>query len=567
MKEADTPEPALPSVWAHQIDWPTSERGGQSVPFDPLTHEYRGVAGIVSDIDEGGVNWLRAALEQPRHKARIIIAVYPGCPTRTRQLSQLLDLQSRFEPRIRFRILPMTRMVGAPANCLAAIPNDSRGLVLLFGATPNFGIPKPDRTHLNMAFRADQLLSREWILWFDCAWEEAAPLTRKTVDIPPLVPVAGSKAAADQWRRYCDLCLPNKEGTSTAGLDEPSNNVSSPEHSTRSNRPSTSSDTAHSRVSEAIGLRTSDPIADRVSKLLCKGMQVAIVRDRGVAPLEFPISPKFFDQSAELMDGSVIHRQSFRISAFSKQELRVIERYRKASRTIINKLGLSLETGIYWMPDKVIELYKKEAQSREKEAQLKLSEIVGDSAQNFVNNKREEIKQDLAKTYRRINKQGAPHERALQEVIDGLVHRIETALNSSILAPVTYSSISFNLREKSDPLEAPWAQVEKLIFNLARFPREALCDPKVFNELTSTSFSAILGAMNIADDKVIELANKGWIDAVDRSTRDLKMIEEIAKSKIPERDRCQAYFMVIDALPYREINHFLEKVRPDDKDV
>lgn len=558
-------QPSLPVVWPPPKDHRAAGQGGQRVPFDPLTDKFRGVGGIVSDIDDEGVTWLRDSLQRGDHTVRMILAVYPGCPTRTRQLLQLLDIQSELQPRIQFRVFPMTDSAGAPANCLVANPKDQSGLVLLFGTTPNFGLPTPDQTHLNLVFRADQALSEAWIPWFDGMWEQAAPLNHETAHIPPLVPVAGSKVAAARWRDYCDLCLPQKELKSASRLDEDSDNTCPhSEGADESNRLSDLGKSGQLRVSDMIGLRTIDQIASRISILLSKGMQIATVRGRGIAPLEFPISPKFFDQSAEFRDGNVIHRQSFRISAFSKKELAAIERYRRASRTIINRMGLPLETGIYWMPSNVIALYKKEAQLREEKAQLKLSELIGDSAQTFVENKRDDIAHNLAKTYRRINQQGSPSEGVLQEVLDGLVQRIKTALNSSILAPVTYSSIAFDLRETNDPLEAPWAQVEKLILNLARFPRKALCDPKVFNELTSTSFQEILLAMDIADDKIIKLANKGWIDAVDKSTKDLKIIERIACSNMPERSRCQAYFMIIDAVPDDDLYRFIEQVRPDE---
>lgn len=566
MINPDAPQPTLPLVWSRSIAQRCPERSGQSVPFDPLADEYRGVAGIVSDVDEAGVSWLRASLARTDHMARIILAVYPGCPTKETQLSQLHDLQSQQEYRIQFRILPMTCMVGAPANCLVAIPKDQSNLVLLFGSTPNFGLLQPDHTHLNMAFRADQSLSNAWIHWLDVTWEQAAPLNGLTVDIPSLSLAQGSGDAVAHWEAYCDLCLQSDSKISITRFGrKQGNSYGSDGDSTESSQDADLGKKRRSKLSDIINIHTLDHISNRVTRLLSEGMQVAVVRDRAVAPLDVPINPKLFDQNAAYRDGNVVHRQSFRISALSKTELRIMEQYRKASRTIINKLGLSLETGLYWMPNNVIELYKREAQFTEKKAQNELTKLVGPTAKSFVESKREEIKQNLQKTYDRVGRHGSPSEDAVEELLVEIEERINNALNSSILAPVTYSGITFDLRESNDTLEAPWAQVEKLICNLARFPREALCNSKGLLELNSLSLSEILAAMNIADDNILRSANGNFTDAIDRSSQDLQVIERIAQANISEQHRCQAYFMVIDGHLYESINQFIDKLRSIDQ--
>ena len=97
------------------------------------------------------------------------------------------------------------------------------------------------------------------------------------------------------------------------------------------------------------------------------------------------------------------------------------------------------------MPNNVIELYKREAQFTEKKAQDKLAKLVGPTAKSFVESKREEIKQNLQKTYDRVGRHGSPSEAAVEELLVEIEERINNALNSSILAPVTYTEFSESL--------------------------------------------------------------------------------------------------------------------------
>lgn len=490
----------------------------------------------------------------------MILAVYPGCPTRTRQLSQLLDIQSELEPRIQFRVLPMTSSAGAPANCLVANPKDQSGLVLLFGTTPNFGISTPDQTHLNLVFRADQLLSEAWIPWFDCKWEQAAPLNRATVRIPPLVPVAGSKSAADQWRDYCELCTPPKPRIS---VTTPAGNLNAPRQSGRTSSVSggtfNSSNMDDQLPSELIMSYKHDPIADRIRYLLEKGKQIMVAQTTSIAPFEVPINPRHFDQDSEHREGSIIHRQSFRVSAFSKKELQTINQYRKATQTIISKLGLALETGVHWMPDKVIEVFRREAQNKEKEAQEFLNELVGRETRGFLESKRKHIEDGLKRTYNRIGRHGDLPPDALEDVMCKLKQRIDSALGSTILAKVTYSDVKYDLQETQDNLEARWAQVERLLLSLARFPRTVIARSNTLSGL-KTDRGEIMKAMNVAGDKTLN-SEENWIDALDRSARDLELLRDISESDITHQIKCEVYFMIIDGESTEKVNTIVEKFR------
>ena len=64
----------------------------------------------------------------------------------------------------------------------------------------------------------------------------------------------------------------------------------------------------------------------------------------------------------------VVQRQSFRVSAFTEEELKKIEGYRKGTQAIIKKLCLPLEKGLYWIPDQMHSIFDKEVEAKNEEA-------------------------------------------------------------------------------------------------------------------------------------------------------------------------------------------------------
>ena len=516
------------------------------------------IMGIVSDLDDDGVKWLGARLDR---KVRVIVAVYEGCPTRSHHLRQLLKFQTEKKGSIEFHILPMeVDSTGTPANCLAAIPQDKSNPVLLFGSRSNFGISAPDPTQFSMAFRADLALANAWRCWFDNTWTKASLLTESTADIPAIVPASGSPDAAAHWRDYCSRCTASQAAQKSPEITIRS--VEDPNSTAPNSIPDDSSTQTSSLAktpSEFVGMPKPDKLTGRVMRLLERGQQVTIAHDKAVKPIEVPVSPRLFYQDTEIRERTVIQRQSFRISAFSEDELKEFERFRTASQTTVKKLSLTMGTGFYWMPDNMISILMSEFDAIEKDAQRFLSGLVKSDAHEFVTEKKDQIEQDLRATHIRIGGQGALRQATLTKVLNDLERRIKKALELPILAPVTFSKVTFNLQEERSQ-EAPWAQVEKLILALARFPREAIRNPnKVLSDLT-TSETKILEAMNIENDKIIELKRENRTEAEHTSLWGLEMLNRIGEFErdgITERNRCKACFMIIDGKSRKKIKNYI----------
>ena len=562
MEDSRASEPSLPFVWPVPDDETEHDRDDQTVPIEHVFADASGIAGIVSDIDADGVAWLKAQLCASDCKALIVIAVYAGCPTRSEHLADLLELQKRKTAHTQFRILPMTGGCGAPSNCFMVVPRDNRNRTCLFGATPNFGFPKYEATQCNVAFLSEPALTDEWSDWFDRTWEQAAPLNESTARIPGLVPARGSADAAAQWREYCRVCrnaeqgertqqeeeTPQAEAPATPGQDEG-----------ESTQASTSDKATNQSPSESIGVHRLDQLAERVTRMLGKGQQVTVVHDGAVKPVDVPISARFFDLNPEERKGrggTVVRRQTFRISAFSKEEQRKVNDYRSASRTLINKLGLPFEKGLYWIPYEMIPILEYEIATKEKEAREYLNRIVGPDAHTLVQEKRMQIEQDLEETYRDLDGQGDLDSEWINRILDDLEKKIQSALESEIVAPVTFQTISIDL-QREDAHEALWIQMNKLVLALAQFPRRIISKPNILSDIT-TDQSSVLVAMNIEDDSILRVMEDSTERAVHWSERDLDQLEGIADSDIGERDRCRAYFMIIDGDLSAKVEQFVK---------
>jgi hypothetical protein len=514
------------------------------VPFQPTLENAATVLGVASAVDHCGGEWLETVLgERPSLNALVILAVFAGCPTRRRDLEGLIDLQARAKGGVQFRVLPMAMDVGAPANCLVAMPSDGAAPVFLVGPTPNFGIDGADRTQVNLAFAAEAALFDQWRRWFDWTWLQAAPLTDVTADIPALVPATGTPEAAAQWRAYCAICGESEQPAAPA-IDPETGEVQPAKKADGSEDPPPTT---------VAGLSKLDKLADRVARLFSAGRQVTIAYSSAIRPLDAPVSPRVFGQEAEHRDGTVVQRQSFRISVFSEEELKQINDYRRGSQTIIEKLGLPLEKGLYWLPNKVIPIFEKEIKVKNEEAQKALAKLVGGNAENFVTNKIAKIRQDLAVVYRRLGGNGDVPASALTELVDDLTLRIEHAFGEQFVAPVTFSEVHFSLPKESSS-QAPWAQAKKLILALARFPREVLARPKALSGL-QTPRPEILTAMNVEDDAILKVANGRQRE--DRARAETQILDRITGAKITDRDSCEAGFMLIDGRSSIDIDRFI----------
>lgn len=510
------------------------------------------ILGVTGAVDYRGVDWLLEFLGQDFDpQVLVVLAVFGGCPTRRDDLARLLDLQERVEDdRIQFRILPMSGGSGTPANCLVSIPAAGTAPILVAGPTPNFGVDEVDCTQVNLCFEAESTLFDQWRIWFDEIWLKSAPLTKDTVDIPALVPATGTPAATAQWQTYCDLCaqpVQRRDGQLPV-RDPETGEVHSDQGGDGSEDPP---------PTEIAKLPKLDPLQDRVVRLFRAGQQVTISYSSAARPLVVPIKPSLLRQAAKIQDGTIVQRQSFSISAFSDNELKTIKSYRQSSRTIIEKLALPLATGVYWLPKEAAKIFEQEWQAKNREAKDMLNQVIGGSVENFVDRKVRSIKDDLNNVFWRLGGVGQVSGSALREVVADLERRIGHAIEGQFVAPVTFSEVQFLPQTQLDG-QAPWAQAEKLVLGLARFPRKVIAHPKRSLSGLMTPDREILTAMDVEHDAILRDVETR-LESERRARSEEILLDQIIDADLSSRDRCEAVFMLIDGQSPSDIHSFIAK--------
>lgn len=537
-----------PLVWPSAGELAGHAENRSTALLDHMPAKFAQVLGIISALDHRGVDLVEKLLRgESAIEAKVILAVYGGCPTRSGDLARLLELQTQTTRRVEFRILPMMfDSVGMPVNCLVATPTDATDRFFLFGPTPDLGIDGADQTQVNLVFKAEATLFDQWRRWFDFTWLRSAELTEATADIPALVPAVGSLEATAQWDAYRTLCSDSAKSEDAIAIDQDTGEVKNGKKADGSEDPT---------PTVTMKLPKLDRLTGRMDRLFAAGKQVTIAHSSAARPLDAPVNPRVFGQETEQRDGTVVHRQSFRISIFTQAELKKIEDYRKGSQTILKKLGLPLATGIYWMPDKVVPIFNDEIAKKEEEARTELIKLVGGNAGTYLKGKMKKIEEDLTAFYQRLGGTGDLPEHALTEMLEDLTSRIQHALDSHMVTPVTLSAVRFEPPTEMGG-QAPWAQAEKLVLALARFPRQAIYRPKTLSGLKRPR-SEILSAMGVENDAILEVQRENRSRSQSRARSELQMLDGIENADIMGRDRCEAGFMLIDGKSRDQIQQFI----------
>ncbi len=255
----------------------------------------------------------------------------------------------------------------------------------------------------------------------------------------------------------------------------------------------------------------------------------------------------------------VAQHQSFSVSALTDEELKEINEHREATRTILEKLGLPLGNGAYWLPNQATKILEREWEARNEEGQRKLGELVNGEVDAYVKCKLDLIKKDLNGVYQRLGGKGEVPEGCLTKVVSDMEQRITQALEGKICAPVTLSGIQIRPSGQAD-WQAQWEQAEKLVLALARFPRKAIAArgrPGWYLSQLQTDAEEVLRAMDVANDEIL----KGWDEwrTKGRAQLELRVLDEISEAEISSRDRCEAGLMLIDGSTPEDIDRFIRE--------
>ncbi|MHB1419865.1 MAG: hypothetical protein ACYCX4_09840 [Bacillota bacterium] len=279
-----------------------------------------GLFGIAYAVNEDSVTWLEDMIaEHASLQCRLIIQVYPACPTKLHHLKRLSQLENESSGRIVCRIHPIDITGGAPINVLCfCAPEDGQSFFVI-GSSPDLGFSKPTQGQVNISFYADAALLGVWRNWFDETWCRVAPLTPETISIPDLIPAPGSADAGHAWQSYIERCglvirgdNSREEDSSTVTVDETDKSVTE-----KGQLPS---------PTDGLGLLEIDEIAIRVAQIFHKGSLISIDKFSRVLPLDAPVKPESLGVKSSRKIGTMSRSLRFRISPWIRPSMHCPQR-------------------------------------------------------------------------------------------------------------------------------------------------------------------------------------------------------------------------------------------------
>ncbi len=534
-----------PFVWPdpRSLSGHWSDRGPV---LEPLAYAAEILYGIVAGVDAQGVQWLESLLESRKElKCRMLLALYPACPTRRHELARLLELQRFFEDRIQFRMLVAGIEHSLPGNALCCVMSEAQSF-LITGAAPNFGLSASWVGEVGATVCCDATLLASWSHWFDYAWESGAPLGASTIDIPYLVPAQGDPAASAAWRAYMSCCarmVATAQGTSEGQVEVDPKTGAIAITSTHGQSVQT--------ASQALGVPGGDDLAERIARLYQAGDMVTIDKHSRVRPLDAPMQPEWFGVSSFRQVGRISSETRFRISVIDDGELRDLESKRKMVGRLLEVLSYPLGDGVRWMPHRAKSLFQEEMDRVNTEGLRRLNELVNGDPDAYVDSQRPKIVEDANEMYKEFHgadRHGTVTDYVIADIVRELKGRVSEAMSGKHLLPtVTFSSVGFRPGGAADGWSSPWGQALTLVSAIAEFPRELLTNI-YFLRGVNFDEEKLMDAMDVwGDHLVAEWKGRGSYHGVrGRAKAELALLKDFRRTSAESRTRCEAIALLLE---------------------
>ena len=536
-------KPELPFVWPEPRITTGIAEYSQEPAYGSLVEEFQSVFGVVSGLTFGGVDWVEDWFKRSDGlRAKLIVALYPTCETRTEDLARLLDLVGTYPERLEVRLHPLEWVTDRSSNVLCFLSPDKEPHFSV-GPTDNLGVAIPNTAAANFVFRGDASLTEAFKRYFDYLWASSMNITYPgATKIPHLILPEGTKEAARAWQEYSASL---SEHTSLFGdkdlvavVDQESGDVTL----------TTIDGVEAASPSEDLGLKKLDPVADRVARLYEKGALVSIDKRSRIPPLDCPVDPSVFGDDAEIHKGTVVRRVSLSVSVIDEATLKSIEKCRTGSRSVLTKFTFGLADNMRWLPNKARRLLEAELKDLNESGQQLISSLLKGDLDTFLKGKREGLVTDLEGMQKQVGKTGTVKPDTVDHVLESLKVRLQKAQFANFMPSLTYSTIGFAVTETE--FVSPWGQAFSVVYDMAVFPRKVLTDAFFLRGIKPDE-EDMIEAMNVADDDLVkDLRSRG---IKDRCHEELDLLAEIEKSQVEPRKKCILVFRVIDGGTIHEI--------------
>jgi hypothetical protein len=546
-----------------QLIWPSASGlevylQGITLPvFRDILAEATGVFGFVAGIHKTGIRFVEEYLTENQATGfTLILALWPACPTSRRDLHRMIDLQERFAGRLEVRLSTSDSVLDHPMTTLCVSGHRSGENWMILGSISDLGM-EPEDIGEGGVFRADVRTVQTFRNRFMLEWARSGKLdSQGAADIPLLALPEGTQEAADLWAAYQEAVsgVERTEGHESAEIDHDTGEV-------------ILVDENGNPVADPIaslGFEKPDPLAAWIADLYDIGQIVSIDKTSRVPPVDVPVNPAAFGDSAAMTLGSISRKVSMRASVIGESDLKEIDKHRGMVRKILDRLSYGLADGLRFVPENVRPLLALELDNADKAGRLALLKAMGGSTpldiEEFVESRKPDLTKNLVKMAEALGAPNANIGQILEDTLQEAKRRLQRAKGGSLLPELSWTRIAFS--GDRDSHASPWGQAASFLIAIARFPRRAMTDGFFMRGLACNLFE-LVEAMNIADDEFCrDLRARNMIN---RGREELSIIDRIADEVDDPRERCRLLQMVISDKPNLAVQA-LEKLSAGDGD-
>ncbi len=531
-----TLKPTTPFVFPEPRTLESLGRYEHQPPYRDLALSGRAVFGIVSALTSKGVQEIKYWLEHNSElKVRLILVVYPACATRQEDLSALYELTGPRSERLSIRVLAMKQVVDRGSNALCFMTSGTESAHLVTGPIEDLALAVGKMGCVNFAFQADPSLVESFKRYFDWLWTHLQDINAEgVVQIPDLCLPEGTAEAAHLWKTYMNLLAAsdssNHRGSIVAKVDPDTGDVTLESQGGSQLVPPT----------EEAGFKKMDLLADWVARIYSKGALVSIDKLSRIPPLDAPMDPKWFGDSAEIQKGKVTRKVSMRISIIDEGMLKEIEKRRQSLRMLLNKFSFGLADNMRWMPLAARPLFEGEMARINKEGQNLIANLLQGDVDKFVNIRRDALAADVNAMYKELGQSGDVTKDIIERVSGNIKDRLRKAQAAKLFPQISYSSLVFS--QACNDWASPWGQAYCLLADIAIFPRKLLTDPYFYSGIR-TPEDDLMNAMNVADDNLFQ--HSGANGLRHRCQEELNLLSRIEKASIGARERCEMVLRIL----------------------
>ncbi len=549
----NTPVIEIPFVW------PDSRKLAETLGPEPdiksVIADSQLVLGIVHGITDATVSLLadvlakepiasddgngRPAAGPPEKQIRLIVTLYPTCPTSTEALQGLSGLQHAHSS-LQVKIITCD-LLSARENALACYKTPDVVPTLFFGSSATLEDLSEKPTHMTLGFVPEPVLAAEWANAFDVRWFRAVRLTDERTAIPHLVLPEGSIEAAETWAAYERLCVEKqaKEEIVEVIVDPDTGEVSA----------KAVDGTAVTTVSSDNKIRKVSRVYRTLQQLLDMGHLVSVDKTTRLLPFEVPVKPKWFGLETLKQIGSVKRHVSYRISALTEEELNRLETRRKKTSELLDLFSFSLADGQRWMPSSAEELFRQQTDHINREAKGALAELVSGDLDKFLATRRKSVSEDANRMYGDLFPDHNLPEDAIDEIMLALKDRFKRAEARSFLPQLSFTRVSL-----PQPQDTAWksqlGSALNLLLSIVRYPRKACRNRPYFARGMTAKPQQILAAMNVLNDPFIDCFEK--YESRDIAEAELERTDDIQVSDDTAEEKCE---QLLELLRHRTTAH------------